>query len=302
MRMTMPGYAVLFFLLFQWVSCTGGNGGLDLSMYDYRDTKKLVRFVHDAAVLLESDENALDSLRSDRDRYDKDDYYLYVYDTSGVNVFHAGMEFLEGRHLGDVVDVKGRNIFQLILEAVADSCNPHSWVHYSWWEPGNIFPVPKSSCHFLVTTPGGRNLVLGGGMNYPLEEREFVRIAVDGAAAEFEKEGKPALGHIGDPCSRFNFRDVRVFAAGPDGAVAISPLMADDLLQMNLLDVVDFTGTKYFALALEKLSSGDAVWQVFLARTRFSRQPVKMGLYLKRAVSGDDTLFFGAVTNLPMPP
>ena len=79
--------------------CSGRSDDLDLSMYQYRDTKNLVRFVHSAAVRLESDQNAISYFTEHHDEYYSPDHYLYIYDTEGINVFHAGMEYLEGRNL-----------------------------------------------------------------------------------------------------------------------------------------------------------------------------------------------------------
>jgi len=79
---------------------------------------------------------------------------------------------LEGQNLRSILDIDGKNIFNMIIEALEDTYNSHAWVHYVWWEPGSFYPVPKSSCHFRVSTPQGEDLIVGGGMNYPLEEKE----------------------------------------------------------------------------------------------------------------------------------
>jgi len=282
--------------------CRDDSGDLDLSMYEYRDTRNLVRFVHEAAVRIQSDEDGLQAVMSDRSRYLTRDFYLYIYQTDGLNVFNAGMEYLEGRYLGSILDVDGKNIFQMIRQALADTSNSHSWVHYSWWEPGSFYPVPKSSCHFLVTTPQGRELIVGGGSDYPCEEREFARIIVDRAASLFISEGETAIDTIDDPVSSFNYRDVRVFAFRPDGAIVISPVLGDSLLQVDLLGAVDLAGNRPFHLALAGMADSDRAWQIFLDRSRFQREPVKKVLYLRRSVNGSDTVFFGAITDLPMPP
>ena len=99
-----------------------------------------------------------------------------------TNLFHAGMEDLEGKNLKDITDKNGKNITSSVFKALEDKNNPHAWIHYSWWEPGKFYPVPKSSCHFKVKTQDGEELFVGGGLNYPQEETEFIRIIVDDAA------------------------------------------------------------------------------------------------------------------------
>ncbi|MBN1434493.1 cache domain-containing protein [Candidatus Fermentibacterales bacterium] len=300
---TGPARALAGVVLLLACACGNGRNGPDLSMYEYRDTRNLVRFVHDAALLAERDPEAIEYLASHRERYCPRDHYLYVYETDGTNVFHAGMEYLEGRELADATDVDGRVILDMIREALDDPGNPHAWVHYTWWEPGGFYPVPKSSCHFLATTPDGRDLIVGGGIDHPLEEREFARIIVDRAADLYENQGPAALEGIEDPASGFGFREVRVFAFRSDGSVVISPVLSESAPDMDLLAAMDRAGNQPFALALGSLEAGDdSTWQVFLERSRYERQPVKKALYVRRAVFSGDTLFFAAITDLPMPP
>jgi len=78
------------------------------------------------------------------------------------------------------------------LDALEDKNNPHARVHSSWWEPGKFYPVPKSSCHFKVKTPEGKELFVGGGMNYPHEEKDFIRIIVGDATQLIKEKGQEA--------------------------------------------------------------------------------------------------------------
>ncbi len=283
--------------------CARDGDGLDVSMYTYRDTRELVGFVRAAASEVEAEgRSALERFGDSREDYHSGDSYLYVYDMDGVNIFHAGMPYLEGECLRETRDVNGKCVFDLVLQAVDDPDNRHGWVHYVWWEPGSFYPVPKSSCHFAVVTPDGEELIVGGGLDYPLEEKEFIRIVVDDAVSMIETEGPTAIDSIDDPRSRFVFRDVRVFAFRPGGDIVISPIVADSTLEMDLMASVDLAGNRPFELAVGQLAEADSVWQVFLARDRYQRQPVKKVLYLSRTELGGDTLFVGAVTDLPMTP
>ncbi|MCK4329566.1 cache domain-containing protein [candidate division WOR-3 bacterium] len=283
--------------------CENKYEDLDHAVYQYRDTKDLVKFVYNAALILEKDGlKSLDYFRNNRSLFNTTNYYLYIYDINGTNIYHAGMKELEGINLWDITDKNGKKIIQLVLIALEDKNNPHAWVHYSWWEPGKFYSVPKSSCHFKVQTPDGKELFVGGGLNYPHEEKEFIRIVVDGAAQLIKEKGQKALTDILNPALQYNYRDVGVFAFRPDGKILISPVIHDTLSQIQLLECVDEVGHKPFVKALKTLESEDSVWEVFMAKNRYQRVLVKKCLYLRKTVMDGEEIFVGAITDLPQPP
>jgi hypothetical protein len=297
-------FSTFFLLLSIFISgCESRYENLDLSVYQYRDTKDLVKFVYDASLILKKDGlKSLEYFQNNRKLNFTPDRYLYIYDMNGVNIYHAGMPHLEGKNLWDLTDKNGKKPIQMVIAALAGKDNPHAWVHYSWWEPGKFYPVPKSSCHFKVTTPEGKVLFVGGGLNYPHEEKEFIRIIVDDAAQLIKDKGKPALSEIADPVSQYSFRDVKVFAFTPAGKLLISPVMNDSLTEFKLLNCVDEMGHKPFAKALAELKNKDSVWEVFLAKNRYQRILVKKSLYLRKAYIADQEIYVGAITDLPQPP
>ncbi len=285
------------------LGCENQYENLDLSAYEYRDTKDLIKFVYDASLIIEKDGlNSLEYFKANREQYLTKNRYLYIYDMTGTNLFHAGMEQIEGENLLNITDKNGKSITRLVLQAIENENNSHSWVHYSWWQPGKFYPVPKSSCHFKVTTPTGDVLFIGGGLNYPQEEKEFIRIIVDDAAQLIEEKGEKALSEISNPVSKFNFRDVRVFAFSDKGETLISPVMNSTLLEINLLDCIDEAGHKPFIQALNKLKSEDSGWEVFLSKNRYERNLRKMSLYLRKVNLPNKIIYVGAVTELPQTP
>lgn len=296
-------FRVIFLISVIFTSgCKSKYEDLDLAAYQYRDTRDLVKFVYDAVLILEKDGlKSLDYFRNNRNLFKTIDHYLYIYDMNGTNIYHAGMEHLEGKWLWDVTDKNGKKIIQLVLNALEDENNPHAWVHYFWWEPGKFYPVPKSSCHFKVKTPDGKELFVGGGLNYPHEEKEFIRIIVDGAAQQIREKGQKALADISNPVSQYNYRDVHVFVFRPDGKILISPVMKDSLSQIQLLECIDEVGHKPFAKALKTLESEDSVWEVFMAKNRYQRMLVKKCLYLRKTVISGKEMYVGAITDLPQP-
>lgn len=283
--------------------CENQYKNLDLSAYEYRDTKDLVKFVYDASLILEKDGlKSLDYFKNNRKKYLTKNRYLYIYDMSGTNLFHAGMEQIEGKNLLDITDKNGKKITRLVLQAIQNKNNPHSWVHYSWWQPGKFYPVPKSSCHFKVITLNGKTIFVGGGLNYPQEEKEFIRIIVDDAALLIAEKGEIALKEISNPVSEYNFRDVRVFAFSDTGETLISPVMNSTFLELNLLKCVDEAGHKPFIQALKKLKLENNVWEVFLSKNRYERNLRKMSLYLRKVNLPEKSIYVGAVTELPQSP
>ena len=284
--------------------CESRYKDLDLAAYQYRDTKDLVKFVYDASLVLKKGGlKSLKHFQENRRLYLTPDRYLYIYDINGTSVFHAGMPHLEGKNLWNLTDKNGKKPVQMVIAALADPNNPHAWVHYSWWEPGKFYPIPKSSCHFKVTTPEGRVLFVGGGMDYPHEEKEFIRIVVDGAVRSIEVKGESALSEIADPVSQYNFRDVKVFVFTRTGKLLISPVMGDSLTDLKLLDCVDEMGHKPFEKALKRLKNNkDAVWEVFLAKNRYERILIKKALYLRKTYIAGEAIYVGAITDLPQPP
>lgn len=297
-RMKFFWICILLVLL---AACSNRTDELDLSAYKYNDTKNMIRFVHTAANKLEM--GGIKALAEYRNpRGSKSDYYLYVYDMNGLNLFHAGMPEMENKNFLDIIDKDGKYPIHMVLEAIQNPENPHGWIHYSWWEPGKFYPVPKSSCHFKVTLPDGRKVFIGCGINFPLEEGEFARIAVDSAVNLIEATGSAAIPLIADAKSSYNFREVKVFAFRANGSILISPVLGDSLFRANLLSCMDEVGHKPFEHALQQLEQSDAVWQIFMGKSRYERQLEKKVLYLRKTMLDNEPLFVGAITDLPQTP
>ncbi len=289
--------------LFTINGCQSRYQDIDLGMYRYRDTRDLVRFVYDAALELEKEGiPGIEHFRRNISKYKTRNYYLYVYAIDGTNLFHAGMPELEGKNLLHVTDKNGKQIAKLIQKAIENPGNPHGWVHYTWWEPGKFYPVPKSSCHFKVTTPEGEEIFVGAGFDYPHEEKEFIRIVVDDAVNRLNREGVAAIEKIANPFSEYNYRDVRVFVFSPDGLPLVSPVVNEQVPKMNIVDCVDEVGHKPFQKALKRLREKDVTWEVFLAKSRYQRSLIKKCLYLRKTILKGKEIYVGAVTDLPQPP
>jgi hypothetical protein len=284
------------------LGCKTGYKDLNLSVYQYQDTKNLVRFVYKASLLLKKEGlKSIEIFKNDK-YYNHNEYYLYIYNLKGENIYHGGMNFLKNKNLFDVTDKDGKRITELILKAINNPNNPHGWVHYSWWKIGKFYPLPKSSCNFKVTTPNGKKYFIGAGINYPHEEKEFIRIIVDDAVNLINKNGHSALNIIADPTSEFNFREVRAFVFTKDDDVLISPVVNNSLFQIKLVNSTDEVGNKPFIKALKNLENNDNDWEVFMAKNKYQRNLIKKCLYIRKANLNGQQVFVAAITDLPQPP
>ncbi len=304
-RIRYTAMVVILAFLSAFTNCTDSKSDIDLTIYQYNDTRNLVKYIYEISRIIEKQgKECLKGYNGERKMFTRDpaDYYFYVYDMNGTNIFHVGMPELEGKNLSEIEDKSGKKITDLVIEALNNKNNPHAWVHYFWWEPGKIYPIPKSSCHFKIRTPEGDQLFVGGGIDYPHEEREFIRIIVDSASDLIKAEGTDALKVIEDPRSQFNFRDIRVFIFDSSGRFIVQPVVAHTTAELNILEFVDEAGHKPVQSALKKLEKEDYAWEIIMARNRYKRQLIKKCLYIRKQLLEGKEIYIAAITDLPQPP
>jgi hypothetical protein len=271
------------------------------AMYDYRDTRLLVQMIRKAADLIaEQGTNAFAAFDVQDSEWDNPLFYIYVYDVDGLCLYHPSLPQLVGRNVIDIRDAEGKKSLQMALDAARDPDNPHGWVHYMWSQHHSIQPVPKSSCHFLTTMPDGRTVLVGGGLETPLEERNFAKFVVDSAVRLLNEEGANALPTIEDPQSKFRFRNVKVFVFTENGDVLIDPVMNRPGTK-NIADLTDDAGNKPIELIVERLQSQDSCWVVMLVQNRYDRMVNKKGIYARRATMDGTNVIVAASTSLPKP-
>ncbi|MDD2237025.1 MAG: cache domain-containing protein [Kiritimatiellae bacterium] len=273
----------------------------ELAQYDYRDTRKLVRTVRDAADLIEEKgTNAFCKFRTDPDRWNNELFYVYVYARDGECLFHPAMPAFEGKNLLNVTDAEGKKTLQMALNAATDPDSPHGWVHYFWHPAGGFNPIAKSSCHFSVTMPDGREVVIGGGMESPPEERMFAKFTVDSAVRLLATKGAAALDEIRKPDGKYRFRDVKVFVLDAEGNTLVDPAL-EAIGPRNLASYEDAAGHKPFGELVRKLQEADSCWEVILTKNRYERIMDKRGIYARKGLMEDTPVIVGAATALPKP-
>lgn len=294
---------VLVFALFRVWKSRGGTKA-DLSRYDYRATRMLVRLTARAAELLEREgAAAFADFREHPEKWSvAGESYLYVYDWKGTNIFHGGYPELEGQNLGEFTDLLGKEINHLIIDQLENhsASNPHGWCHYLWAAPGSLQGAWKSSCHFPANLPDGRKVYVGSGYNIPLVEREFFRIIVDQAVELLARKGKAALPELKAPEGPFTIYDETVFVLDLNGRAIIDPSL--DLNQpRNLFQYQDLSGRYPLRELAEWLKQEETAWVVTLNRSRSGGEPLKQGIYGRQAAMDGRPVIVGALCELPHP-
>jgi len=83
--------------------------------------------------------------------------YFFIYDTAGVNVFHATKPQLQGKNLIDFKDVKGKKV----VAGLIDAAQNRDGIDYFYWpKPGLDKEVEKLGYSIIIP---GTNWVLGTG-------------------------------------------------------------------------------------------------------------------------------------------
>ncbi len=183
----------------------------------------------------------------------RDDTYFFVWTMTGTRVFHAADPTLAGQDVKDFKDVLGRPIGRMILEA-AGTPSGEGWIHYMYPEPGNIFPIWKSTFVKRVTLRSGEQYAIGSGIYNMQTDRAFIEDVVDRAAALVTARGKDAFDELRDKKGPFVFMDTYVFVNSPDGMELVNPGQPS-LEGTNLTGLKDVNGKsvadEYIALAMK---------------------------------------------------
>ena len=306
MKMHRTLLILIIFLLSAGCGCVEQNGSkqgqsADTAIYDFRDTKKLVTAVKNASLLVErKGTEAFKEFRNEPETWHNSLYFIYVYSLDGTCLYHPQRPDFEGCNMIDLTDVQGRKTLRMAIEATADSNNPHGWVHYTWHPTQGLQAIAKSSCHFRVTMPDGRVVIVGGGIDMPPEEKMFAKFTVDSAVAMLKKQGASGLDDIRNPGKRFHYRDVKVFVLREDGTAMVDPAL-DTATPRNLKNFRDVGGNYPFRSIIERLRGDDSCWVVMLDRNRYARVMGKKAIYARKGMIGGVPVVVGAMTSLPKP-
>jgi hypothetical protein len=270
-------------------------------MYDYRDSRELIRLMQRAQRALEEQgPEAFRLFRENPDDWQYKEAYLYVYNTNGLCLFHGGIPELEGQTITNLTDATGRPMLALSLNSARDPYNPHGWIHYWWNPPNRIYPAWKSSCNKIITMANGESVMVGTGLDNHPRERIFIKIAVDSAVRLIEEKGFAALETLRDPDTRYNLPGSSLFVVTETGDTLIAPGFQTDQAR-NILDYEDDAGHTPLRSVIEHLQNQEQTWEILLTRDPLSMNMHKKGLYARKAMLNGQTIYIAATADLPKP-
>jgi hypothetical protein len=266
--------------------------------YNYRATRQVLHAVEEASQLLEEQGTAAFEA-FDGTAFKNDDFYIYVYRLEDSEcLYHGGNPAIVGQAGASFSDLQGRNLHESVLQQIRNPNNPHGWVHYNWTSPGEILAEWKSSCNREAVLPDGTRLYVGGGLNWPVPEVEFARIAVKSAVDLLQREGSRGLDALRNPSGPFNFMESEVFVLGENGISILDPALRG-LGSRNILEYRDASGRYPFQLLFRKLETGEAAWAPLYGRVTQSMNLQEKYLYAQKTTMDGQGVIVGMAMNKP---
>ena len=272
-------------------------------LYEYSDTRELVRLVEDAAELLESrGEDAFSEFAVPDSRWFHDASYLYVYTANGDCLFNSGQPALVGRNISDYRDVDGRPVMREIMDIAArPEANAADWVIFLFQDGNVLSPVWKIAYNVKATLPDGRVVIVGSGRSSIKMERRFVTNRVDEAANLLLTKGKEAAFAASlDTSSRFHFLGSYVFILDDKGHTLVDPSFPN-MPGRDLSGMTDAIGRPYVRELLKKISNSDTASILFFWRANANDIPQRKAIYARKVNLGGTAYIVGAEYLLPTP-
>lgn len=272
-------------------------------LYEYSDTRELVRLVEDAAELLESrGEDAFTEFAVPDSRWFHDSSYLYVYTANGDCLFNSGQPALVGRNISDYRDVDGRPVMREIMDIAArPEANAADWVIFLFQDGNVLSPVWKIAYNVKATLPDGRVVIVGSGRSSIKMERRFVTNRVDEAANLLLTKGKEAAFAASlDTSSRFHFLGSYVFILDDKGHTLVDPSFPN-MPGRDLSGMTDAIGRPYVRELLKKIANSDTASILFFWRANANDIPQRKAIYARKVNLGGTAYIVGAEYLLPTP-
>lgn len=256
-------------------------------------TPAVAALVNDAADLLRiKGEAAFLEFRTAGSRWRQGEKYIFVLDLGGNMVVHPDPA-LEGKNQLGLKDVNGKPIIRGLLgAATASPQKPAGWYHYQWPVPGGLLPRWKSSYARLVSTPSGKNYVVGSGDYDDRMERSFVIDMVNNAVARIQQQGEAAFQLFYDPSGPFLAKDAYIFVIGPDGVDLVNPGFRN-LEGRNIMNLKDTHG-KYLIQEMFKVTAEhDFGWVDYMWPKPGESVSTRKSAYVSRVKVGDEWMIVG---------
>lgn len=262
--------------------------------YQHEETRELVALVTDAAELVRGNgEEAFNDFRVSGSRWRRNESYIFVLDPEGNMRVHPDPA-LEGKNQLGLKDVNGKPIIRgLIDAAMAVPGKPEGWYHYEWPVPGGLLPRWKSSYVRLVTSPSGKNYVVGSGMYNDRLEKSFVVDAVKNAVGQIEKHGAAAFPLFHDRTGPFIAKNEYIFVFDMNGVELVLPPFPN-LEGRNLLDMKDTQGKQPIREMLELVQTRGSGWVDYMWPKPGESVSTQKSAYVTKAKMGDQWVLVGS--------
>ena len=280
-------------------------------MYNDRMEKEFVsHMVDDAAGQIEKEgEIAFEKFYDPAGPYLVKDTYIFILDTSGIELVNPGFRNLEGRNLMDLKDTEGKLLVQEMFKGVEKDST--AWIEYMWPKPGDNRSTQKST-YVRKATLGDSWVLVGAGVYLadapktalireeitPVDLKNFVT----NAAAKLEKEGEKAFPEFRAKDSQWNERDKYLFVWDLDGKRILHA--ADSALEGKTVNgTTDALGRPYGKMFLETASSkaGEG-WVHYMFPEPEDIFPTWKSSFIKRVTfpSGKEHLVGSGIYNMKM--
>jgi len=294
----------LFILSFIIVGCKekGQEDPPSLTViYQYDETKDLVTFVNEAALLFsEKGKQAFPEFARKGSRWFNEDLYVFLYDLSGICHFHPITPELVGQNMMPLKDLNGKPVIRFITEIASDTGHPQGWVHYLWSATQEIKPLWKSSYIVRVEDPDGNAYAIGSGIYNKKIEKAFISDLVDTACALIEREGEATFTRFSDKADRFYFYDNYIFVMRDDGTAIVDPSFPG-LDGRNLLEITDAVGKPIVREMLDRLQCQDSACIMYIAKKTNESKPSKVLTYVRKIKRDGKTYIVGSSLFLEKP-
>jgi cytochrome c len=264
--------------------------------YLYQDTRQLVIYVNAAARLVEKrGPAAFREFAVRGSRWFNNRHYLFVYDNSGVCLFHPAIPQLEGWNLLDFKDIDGRPVGRWINE-IGHQPGPDAsgWLFYKWQSPNDLTATWKMSYVRKAIGPNGKIYLVGSGLHNFKIEPIFVRQCVNRAVKLLKSRGEEfAFARFRDRASRFFFCGTYIYVMNDKGQCLVDPAFPH-LEMRDLTTQKDALGHYMVKEMLQRLQKHNSAWVQYMIPRPGSNLPSRKLAYLRKVEINGQTLIVGA--------
>ncbi len=256
-------------------------------------TLELISLVEDAVTLVEAEgvESACEQFRQPESRWLGDQRYVFVLTMEGKAICHPARPSLEGQHLNEMRDPKGKPILDLMVGELERS--EEGWVHYQWPRPGERVFRWKTTYVRKATPAEGDSVMVSSG-RYQMEvEPFFIVEQVEDAIERIRASGEDAaFAEFRDPSSGFLFYNAYVFVLDDTGVLLVNNGFPENETK-DLSDLADIDG-RPFVQEMLAVPLGDSAWIHYKWPKPGDTRPSAKSSFVRRVDFGGRELVVGS--------